>query len=155
FLSVSAFAAGSGKSSTSEQQYVNYSEDISEGFRLSFVKSFMTGKISSGSDSISGDVDQNFGLAAGYASIKPEAIGWMADLEYDFLGSKSVSNLVLEADVTYGFEKIGYAFGGLNLSKLNGLPGGISSTPGPGFQIGVGANVTKNFGADLAYVLQT
>jgi hypothetical protein len=149
-VSVSAFGLADIQS-VSTQPTSSSTDVIAQGFRVNVVKSFLTGKISAGGYTFSGEVKQSFGLGLGYADIRPRDIGWIADAQYDSLEPRS-SVVRIDGDITYGFDRIGYLFGGINVSRVNGV-NNATVTPGLGIQFGIGANITKSVGADLGYVM--
>ncbi len=154
-MSTSAFASQGSSSSTKMETPSSQGDEISQGFRVSIVKSFMNYKISTKNDSDSGDAKQSYGIALGYASIHAMEFGFKGDIQYDsYTDNSTVGFARIEGNATYGFEKIGYAFGGLNVSQNVSGWSGVSKSPGLGIQLGVGANVTRNIGLDLDYVLE-
>lgn len=129
--------------------YAAPTEATAKGLRLELVKSFLTGKVSGNGYSSSDTVRQDVGVAFGYASIRPLAVGFIANGQYDQL-EENVNVLRANGNITYGFERMGYVFGGLNISRLNNVKR-VEISPAMGFQFGVGANFTKTWGADLGY----
>lgn len=149
-VSSSALAQSTAQSSMKiETESPSYSgEKISKGIRFDLVKSFLNVKSDLGF--ASNQTNQDIGFALGYASIREHQLGYTADAQYDIY-SNGLATARVEGNATIGFREIGYAFLGPNVSTI--ATGVTKSTPGIGFQVGLGANVQENVGFSFGYVM--
>lgn len=148
-------SSASGSTSGSARAWIPAtSGKASNGFRISLVKAFLDVKLeaSDGSDSGSakGDLDQEIGFALGYANININSIGFTSRLLYSTF-ERSLQSLRLDGNATFGFNEYLYGLGGINVHKFTNS-GTNKLDAGIGFQAGVGTQVNKNFGFELAYI---
>ncbi len=156
-MSTSAFAQSSGTISTKIEKTPVSGEEISRGIRVSVTKSLMHANLSEPVGSTAGDAKQQVGVGIGYASIRTLDVGFMGNVIYDTFKADgdNVGMARIEGNATYGLQKIGYGFLGLNVSQIiSGVDSRLTKNPGIGWQFGIGANVTRLLGVDVAYVME-
>ena len=101
-------------------------------------------------------MDNASGFSLGYAYLPLRTLGFTTNLSYLALtkDSESINFGRLDGNMTYAFNRTFNLQGGANISRItSGGDGSFSKlSPGLGGQIGLGAQLTKNFGLDLMYV---
>ena len=172
-LSTSAFAATNNPDFINAQKgqidvTSNNKDVIAKGFKVSLGASNLeldidlpTGK------SVTEDLDTNSQITFGYSKILVNKVGFNAELSFlsgEMAGQDSdfkiiEDNLRLAANATYGINDKLYAFGGLNSSSYSSQTYSfgttilnVDHTPGIGYQLGMGYQITKNIGIELAYL---
>jgi long-subunit fatty acid transport protein len=172
-LSTSAFAATNNPDFINAQKgqvdVVSQSKDvIAKGFKVSLGASSLELNIDLPTgNSVTEDLDTSSQITFGYSNIRANKIGFNADLSYlsgEMAGQDSdfkiiEDNLRISANATYGINDKIYAFGGLNSSSYTSKTFSfgtstleIDHTPGIGYQLGMGYQITKNIGIELAYL---
>ncbi|MGZ3775221.1 MAG: hypothetical protein ACXVCY_15240 [Pseudobdellovibrionaceae bacterium] len=125
----------------------------SKGLRVEFIKSFFEGKIkvSNGtfSDSLSSEVEHDFGLGLGYANIGVNRPGFITRLIFTQFNNKA-NSIRIDGSGTYGVTENIYFLGGINLHKFT--KGADKLDLGFGFQFGAGFQINESFGLGLSYV---
>ncbi len=135
-----------------------------QGFRFTLMKSFLKikGKFSYGGRSFTDKetVDQSIGLGLGYVYLPVASLGFtgrllynIAEIDADEGKDPDYSTVRLEANGAYSFNSNLYGFAGLNLNKYTETENGMKEfNIGPGFQLGIGVQLSRNFGFDLQFV---
>ncbi len=131
-----------------------------QGVRVALVKSFFDAEVDFGDFSSSGDADQEYGFALGYAYIPVDDLGFILNSVYNFYDDE-IENFRFEASVSYAASDILYIFGGFNTSTYTALFSNQtdllgnrldwSSEFGLGYQLGIGIQATDRLGISLAY----
>ena len=147
-------------SNTIEKAFSKPDDSITHGFRFGFTRpqyaasfsfAVQNGSTISG-DSQSPSVNYTNGLKFGYAYLPVHSLGYIADFDYLEVNVEEKSNNIVRLQgnaaiaVTYLFN----VHAGLNYSDLVGT-GASKWDGGYGSQIGVGYQITRNFGFELNY----
>ena len=153
-------------SAPTERTSVSYSQvapTSSQGIRVSLLGSALNfdaktsafGHTSTFSDSMK----SNYGFALGYAYLPVGTLGFTTSLAYMTLSQDSdTMNIVrLDGNMAFAFNRIFNLKGGINVSGITSASSGnerfTKLNPAPGGQVGLGAQISKNFGLDLMYVV--
>lgn len=126
-----------------------YDPISSEGFRVGLELPMLSADLKSGSSSISQKLDQVLGVSLGYAKLRIRELGWTTNLSYLDIKNNGASNALVRIDgnLAYAFNRNFNTKAGLNVSNLTKG----DANAGVGFQAGLGVQMNKSVGIDLAY----
>ncbi len=157
--SVQLFAQGGAVSTDYVYDSVTDSK-VAKGFTVSLIKDFTDLEIK-GTGLIRGlkfdeNSPQKFGLGVGYSNVNIGAIGFVTQAIINSYSGDIIEGNMLKGEFngTFGFNRNVFVYGGINLGlisidDINGIE--FDSKLGFGYQAGVGAQLTSNFGAKLGY----
>ena len=137
-------------------QYPQPINVVSRGVRVGLVQSLLDVQIDrqgQGQEDL-GRLKQDFGIKVGYANIKTLKPGFLIEGQYTQYDSKNKS-LKLDLNAAIGLSSKFYGFGGINIqnfSETDLVSLSQNTEPGVGFQLGLGAQFTKEFGLGLSFV---
>jgi hypothetical protein len=158
-LSLAAFAMNASAQGTNASYLYSDSGAASEGFRLSAFTMFPSFKVKASVGGYSGSgstsLDSGIGASLGYAYLPVQSLGFTTNLGYiQFRKDGDSAGMVrLDGNLAFAASEIIVLKGGLNVSKWTSGTILTEIDPAIGGQAGLGLQVNKNFGVDIAYVL--
>ncbi len=131
----------------------------SRGFRIGLIKPILNfeGKttVNGQNYKVSEKLGDSIGLALGYAHIPVQGIGFTTSLAYMEIKDKDNSSvqgiLRVDGNIGYSFSEFLHLKGGINLSRWTKGDASDKVKPDLGIQIGLGFQMTRNFGLDVGY----
>lgn len=147
---------------SSRNPFSKPNDSITKGIRVGLTKPFYNGnshitvtdKVSTGSASDTSTIhtDYSQGLKFGYAYLPVRDLGYIADFDYVevSMGNRSTNIARLSGNAAVAITPIINIHAGLNYTDWVGKHASRFS-PGFGNQVGVGFQITRNFGFELNY----
>ena len=129
----------------------------SNGLRVGISKALLNGQVEANAtgargEKTTGDIRNDFGVSLGYAYLPTQEFGFLGHVAYNAF-EDNVGAVRVDANGAYSFQENFYAFGGLNMNKI--VAGNQVLTDldmSPGYQLGLGFQISKQFGLDVQYI---
>ncbi len=161
-VAVSAFAQSKSNDASTISTSVP-SVMSAKGFRVALVKSFLDyeqrEEYLGNTTKAEGGFKNEAGLSVGYAFLPVQKLGFTANFTYLTLDEEDAYKyddtfrmIRIDGNLAYSINEILSVKGGLNISDFSNSDLD-NLDPSIGLQFGGGVQITKNFGADISYVV--
>lgn len=157
---VSVETPDSTATSTTQMPETKTTKVSARGIRVGF---WLPNLITKTGDSQARRIDRTFGITAGYASLPVRRLGWIANAglfemtEYSRTGQDedSISFARVDASLAFAVTSNFYLKAGGNVSAFTQKDTKENFEPGPGYQAGLGVQLTQNIGFEAGWLSMT